>query len=72
VAKQPAKKLMDFISSLFNAIASFFGFVKDKQTLENTPVIIANAQAEQIAKNKAQAVTEVNGDLNKLREDVSQ
>lgn len=64
---------MNFITSIFEAIANFFGFAKDKQTLENTPQMVANAQAKQLAKDKADAVADINADnLDNLRKDVSE
>lgn len=64
---------MNFIASVFQAIAQFFGFINADRDLHNTDVIQANAQAEELAKIKAKAVTDVNSeDLDNLRKDVAE
>lgn len=65
--------MFDFIASLFSAIAGFFDFSKQRQSLNNTPEMQANAQAKQIQADKARAASDVNNpDLTNLRNDVSE
>jgi len=65
--------MFDFISSLFSAIAGFFDFSKQKQSLNNTPEMQSNAQAKLIQKDKDKAIDDVNADsLDQLRKDTSE
>jgi len=65
--------MFDFISSLFSAIAGFFDFSKQKQSLNNTAEMQSNAQAKLIQKDKEKAIDDVNADsLDQLRKDTSE
>ena len=65
--------MFDIITSIFSAIGNFFGFAKEKQSLENSPEMQANAQAKLIEQDKTRAAIDVgNLDLTKLRNDVSE
>ena len=65
--------MFDFISSLFNAIAGFFDFSKQKQSLNNTAEMQSNAEAKLIQKDKEKAINDVNADsLDQLRKDISE
>ena len=65
--------MFDFIASLFSAIAGFFDFSKQRQSLNNTSEMQANAQAKQIQADKARAASDLNNlDLTNLRNDVSE
>jgi len=65
--------MFDFISSLFSAIAGFFDFSKQKQSLNNTLEMQSNAQAKLIQKDKEKAIDDVNADsLDQLRKDTSE
>lgn len=65
--------MFDFISSLFSAIANFFGFSKQEQSLNNTPEMQSNADAKVVQADKIQAINDVNNpDITKLREDVAE
>ena len=64
---------MNLITSVFEAVAQFFGFIKADKDLHNTDVMQANAQAEELAKIKAKAVADVNDvNLDNLRKDVAE
>jgi len=65
--------MFDFISSLFSAIAGFFDFSKQKQSLNNTAEMQSNAEAKLIQKDKDKAIDDVNADsLDQLRKDISE
>jgi len=65
--------MFDFIASLFSAIAGFFDFSKQKQSLNNTAEMQSNQQAKLIEKDKQQAITDINVEsLDQLRKDVSE
>jgi len=65
--------MFDFISSLFSAIAGFFDFSKQKQSLNNTSEMQSNAQAKLIQKDKDKAIDDINADsLDQLRKDTSE
>lgn len=65
--------MFDFIASLFSAIANFFDFSKQKQSLNNTAEMQSNAEAKLIEKDKQQAITDINAEsLDQLRKDVSE
>jgi len=65
--------MFDFISSLFSAIAGFFDFSKQKQSLNNTAEMQSNAEAKLIQKDKEKAINDVNADsLDQLRKDTSE
>jgi len=65
--------MFNFISSLFSAIAGFFDFSKQKQSLNNTLEMQSNAQAKLIQKDKEKAIDDVNADsLDQLRKDTSE
>ena len=65
--------MFDFISSLFSAIAGFFDFSKQKQSLNNTAEMQSNQQAKLIEKDKQQAINDINAEsLDQLRKDVSE
>lgn len=65
--------MFDFIASLFSAIANFFDFSKQKQSLNNTAEMQSNQQAKLIEKDKQQAITDINAEsLDQLRKDVSE
>ena len=65
--------MFDFISSLFSAVADFFNFSKQKESLNNTPEIQSNADAKLIQAEKNEAIKDVNNpDLTKLRKDVAE
>lgn len=64
---------MSFLEPIFEAIVQLFDFVTNRQNLRNTSEIKANADADVLAKDKAQAVKDVNSDnLDQLRKDVSE
>lgn len=64
---------MNLLSSVFEAIAQFFGFIKADKDLYNTDEMKANSQASLIAKDKAKAISDINdSSLDKLREDVAE
>ena len=65
--------MFDFIASLFSAIANFFDFSKQKQSLNNTAEMQSNAEAKLIQKDKDKAIDDVNADsLDQLRKDISE
>jgi len=65
--------MFDFIASLFSAIANFFDFSKQKQSLNNTAEMQSNADAKVVQADKIQAINDVNNpDITKLREDVAE
>ena len=65
--------MFNFISSLFSAIAGFFDFSKQKQSLNNTAEMQSNAEAKLIQKDKEKAINDVNADsLDQLRKDTSE
>jgi len=65
--------MFDFISSLFSAIAGFFDFSKQKQSLNNTAEMQSNADAKIVQADKIQAINDVNNpNTTKLREDVAE
>ena len=65
--------MFDFIASVFSAIANFFDFSKQKQSLNNTAEMQSNAQAKLIQKDKEKAIDDVNADsLDQLRKDTSE
>jgi hypothetical protein len=64
---------MNFLEPIFEAIAQLFDFVTNRQNLKNSSEIKANADADVLAKDKSQAVKDVNSDnLDQLRKDVSE
>ena len=64
---------MDLIASIFQAIAQFFGFMKQDQDYRNSVDIKSNVEAETIAKDKKLAIVDINDpDLEKLRKDVAE
>jgi hypothetical protein len=64
---------MNLLASFFEAIAQFFGFIKQDQDYHNSLEMKANADAKQIAQDKGDAIADVNdSDLKKLREDVAE
>jgi len=65
--------MFDFISSLFSAIAGFFDFSKQKESLNNTAEMQSNADAKVVQDDKTKAINDVNNpDTTKLREDVAE
>jgi len=65
--------MFDFIASLFSAIANFFDFSKQKQSLNNTAEMQSNADAKIVQADKTKAINDVNNpDITKLREDVAE
>jgi hypothetical protein len=64
---------MNFLEPIFEAIAQLFDFITSRQTLKNNAEMKANADAALIAKDKEQAVKDVNSDnLDQLRKDVAE
>jgi len=65
--------MFNFIASLFSAIANFFDFSKQKQSLNNTAEMQSNADAKIVQADKTKAINDVNNpDITKLREDVAE
>lgn len=65
--------MFDFISSLFSAIAGFFDFSKQKQSLNNTAEMQSNAEAKLIQADKQKAIEDINASsLDQLRKDTSE
>ena len=64
---------MTFLEPIFEAIAQLFDFITGRQALKNNAEMKANADAVLIAKDKEQAVKDVNSDnLDQLRKDVAE
>ena len=65
--------MLNILSSVFSAIASFFGFAKDKQALENTTDMQSNANAKLIQDVRDKAINDINSPtLDQIRKDMTQ